>query len=191
MQRKEGLVHILVGNGNGKTTSAVGIVARASGHGLKVALIQFLKSGLSGEVFALKKLGVLVVSKTKFCPNQQKHKAQLLKKGFVIFCKDCFAINEYDKKLCKAAFSKAKRLCSSGKYDLVVLDEILWAISEDLIEEAELLELISSRHPRCEIIITGRKASKALMELADYVSEVKKIKHPFDKGIISRAGIDY
>ncbi|MEM4348476.1 MAG: cob(I)yrinic acid a,c-diamide adenosyltransferase [Candidatus Anstonellaceae archaeon] len=191
MQRKEGLVHLLIGNGNGKTTSAVGIIVRATGHGLKAALVQFLKSGLSGEIFALKKLGVLVVSKTKFCPSQQKHKAQLAKKGFVIFCKDCFAINESDRKLCRAAFSKAKRLCSSGKFDLVVLDEILWAISEGLIEESELLELIKSRHPRCELIITGRKASKKILQLADYISEVKKIKHPFDNGIISRAGIDY
>ncbi|MCX8197318.1 MAG: cob(I)yrinic acid a,c-diamide adenosyltransferase [Candidatus Micrarchaeota archaeon] len=191
MQRKKGLVHILVGDGNGKTTSAVGIAARAAGRGLKVAFIQFLKSGLSSELASLRKLKIKVISKTKFCPNYQKHKLQLSKKGFTVFCRDCFLINEQDKKLCREAFKKAVKFCQAGKYDLVVLDEILWAIKKGIISEEELASLVKSKHKGCEIILTGRPKLKSLFSLADYVSEVKKIKHPFDSGVLSRAGIDY
>ena len=123
MQRDHGLVHVLTGDGNGKTTSAVGIAVRASGRGLRVAFIQFLKGGLSGELPSLRKLGVEVITGTKHCPNQQKHEQQLAEKGFAIFCKDCFVINEQDKLLTKDAFGKAKSLTSSGEYDLVILDE--------------------------------------------------------------------
>ncbi len=191
MQRKEGLVHILTGDGNGKTTSAAGIAARAAGRGLKVAFIQFLKGGLSGEIASLEKLGITVVTKTKFCPKQPEHERQLSEKGFVIFCKGCFAINEKDKGLTAEAFKKAGELSSSGKFDLVILDEIFWALLENLISEAQLLQLIKSKSPSCELILTGRGATKALEEKADYVTYVGKIKHPFDKGTLSRAGIDY
>ena len=82
MQRSEGLIHILTGDGNGKTTSAIGIAVRAAGIGMKVALIQFLKGGLSSEIAPLEKLGVTVVSGTKHCPRQREHAAQLKEKGF-------------------------------------------------------------------------------------------------------------
>ena len=81
MQRKEGLVHILTGDGNGKTTSAVGIAVRAAGRGLRIVFIQFLKGGLSSELAPLKKLGVTIISGTKHCPNAEKNKEMLLKRG--------------------------------------------------------------------------------------------------------------
>ncbi len=191
MQRKEGLVHVLTGDGNGKTTSAVGIAARAAGRGLRVAFMQFLKGGLSGELSSLQKLGITVVSKTKHCPNHQKHERMLSEKGFVIFCKDCFAINEKDRQLVAEAFAQAGEFSSSGKYDLVVLDEIFWAILEKLISEEQLLALISKKHPSCELILTGRGATKPIEEAADYVTYVGKVRHPFDNGVLSRAGVDY
>lgn len=191
MQRKDGLVHILTGDGNGKTTSAVGIAARAAGRGLRVAFLQFLKGGLSGEIISLRKLGVTVVSGTKHCPLQREHARQLSEKGFVVFCKDCFVINEKDKQLTADAFGKAKDFAGSGKFDLVILDEIFWAILEKLVSEEQLLQLISAKHPSCELILTGRGASKEIEAASDYVTYVGKLRHPFDKGTISRAGIDY
>jgi len=191
MQRKEGLVHILTGDGNGKTTSVVGIAARAAGRGMKVAFVQFLKGGLSGELASLRQLGVTVVTGTKHCPHQQEHERQLSEKGFVVFCKDCFVINEKDKQLTAGAFKEAKKFASSGNFDLVILDEIFWAILEKLITEEQLLQLIKGKSPSCELILTGRGASKEMEAAADYVTYVGKVKHPFDKGTLSRAGIDY
>ena len=191
MQRKEGLVHILTGDGNGKTTSAIGVACRAAGKSMKAAFIQFLKSGLSSEISSLKKLGITVITGTKHCPNQEKHEQSLKEKGEITFCKGCFAINEKDKKLVLDAFEKAKQFSSSGDYQLVVLDEIFWAIIEKLVTEDQLLQLISEKHGSCELVLTGRGATKKLEEAADYVSYVNKLKHPFDKGKMARPGIDY
>jgi cob(I)alamin adenosyltransferase len=191
MQRDHGLVHVLTGDGCGKTTSAVGVAVRASGRGLRVGFVQFLKGGLSGELPSLRKLGVEVVSGTKHCPRQIEHEKQLSEKGFAIFCKDCFVINEKDKKLTKEAFKKAAGMSSSGEYDLVVLDEIFWAILEKLVSEAQLLELIEKKSRNCELILTGRGATQKIEDAADYVTYAGKVKHPFDKGVLSRAGVDY
>lgn len=191
MQRDHGLVHVLTGDGNGKTTSAVGIAVRAAGRGLRVAFIQFLKGGLSGELPSLRKLGIEVITGTKHCPNQQKHESQLAEKGFAIFCKDCFVINSEDKKLVRDAFEKAKELASSGNFDLIVLDEIFWAILEKLVSEDDLLRLIEKKSRACELILTGRGATQNIEDAADYVTYVGKVKHPFDKGILSRSGVDY
>lgn len=191
MQRKNGLVHVLTGDGNGKTTSAVGIMCRAASRGMKVAFIQFLKGGLSSEIPSLQKLGVEVVTRTKYCPKQAIHESQLAEKGAVIYCRDCFVINARDKPLVLEAFEKAKAFSSSGKFGLVVLDEIFWAMKEKLVKEEEVLELIESRSSGCELILTGRGATPAIEDAADYVTYVNKGKHPFDKGTLSRCGIDY
>ncbi len=191
MARKDGLVHVLTGDGNGKTTSAIGIAVRASSRGMKVAFIQFLKGGLSSEVPALEKLGVTVVTGTKHCQRQREHAAQLKEKGHVTFCRDCFVINGMDRMLVLGAFEKAKKMCAGGEYGLVVLDEVFWAMKEKMISEEDVLALIRSRAQNCEIILTGRGATRAIEEASDYVTYVKKEKHPFDRGIISRCGIDY
>jgi len=190
-QRKMGLVHVLTGDGNGKTTSAIGITVRAAGRGLNAAFVQFLKGGLSSEIPPLQKLGILVVSGTKYCDRQGEHTEHLHEKGFMVFCKGCFAINSEDRKLVRQAFERALDFCSSGKYDLVVLDEIFWAIRENLVSEAEVLSLVRGRAVNCEIILTGRGSTPAIEEIADYVTYVQKKKHPFDAGVVSRSGIDY
>ena len=190
-QRKTGLVHVLTGDGNGKTTSAIGIAIRAVGRGLNVAFVQFLKGGLSSEIAPLQRLGVTIVTGTKHCPRQGEHESQLHEKGFMVFCKDCFAVNDEDRRLVGDAFLRASEFCRSGKFDLVVLDEIFWAIKEGLIGEADVLALIRSRAPNCELILTGRGSTPAIEEVSDYVSSIEKRKHPFDSGVISRAGIDY
>ena len=190
-QRNIGLVHVLTGDGNGKTTSAIGISVRASGRGMKVAFVQFLKGGLSSELSQLEKLGVTIVSGTKFCPNQNDHQAQLHEKGFMVFCKGCFVVNDEDKKLVRAAFARALDFCKSGDYGLVVLDEIFWAIKEGLVSEAEVIALIKAKAPSCELILTGRGSTQAIEDVSDYVSSIQKKKHPFDKGVLSRSGVDY
>ncbi len=190
-QRKAGLVHVLTGDGNGKTTSAIGIAVRAAGRGMNAAFVQFLKGGLSSEIPPLQKLGVTVVSGTKYCERQGEHVEQLHEKGFMVFCKGCFAINDEDRKLVRQAFSRAADFCSSGKFDLVVLDEIFWAMKEGIVSEAEVLAIVKSRAQNCEIILTGRGSTPAIEEIADYVAYVQKKKHPFDAGVISRCGIDY
>ena len=190
-QRKAGLVHVLTGDGNGKTTSAIGIAVRAAGRGMNAAFVQFLKGGLSSEIPPLQKLGVTIVSGTKYCERQGEHVEQLHEKGFMVFCKGCFAINDEDRKLVRQAFSRAADFCSSGKFDLVVLDEIFWAMKEGIVSEAEVLAIVKSRAQNCEIILTGRGSTPAIEEIADYVAYVQKKKHPFDAGVISRCGIDY
>jgi len=191
MARKQGLAHVLTGDGNGKTTSAVGIAVRAASRGIKAAFVQFLKGGLSSEVPALEKLGVTVVSGTKHCPRQREHAAQLRESGHVTFCRDCFVINGMDRELAVAAFEKAKKMCAGGEYGLVVLDEIFWAIKDGLVSEEEVLSLVRARAQNCELILTGRGATRAIEEASDYVTYVQKKKHPFDSGVISRCGIDY
>ncbi|MFA6214083.1 MAG: cob(I)yrinic acid a,c-diamide adenosyltransferase [Candidatus Micrarchaeia archaeon] len=191
MARKNGLVHVLTGDGNGKTTSAIGIALRAASRGMQVAFVQFLKGGLSSELPALEKLGVAVVSRTKHCPRQKEHEAQLAESGHVIFCRDCFVINGMDRVLVSAAFEKAKRMCFGGEYNLVVLDEIFWAMKEGLVSEEAVLAIIRDRSPGCELILTGRGATRAIEEASDYVTYVRKEKHPFDRGVLSRCGIDY
>jgi cob(I)alamin adenosyltransferase len=191
MQRNKGLVHVLTGEGNGKTTSAIGIAVRACSRGMNVAFIQFLKGGLSSELIALDKLGVRVITRTKHCPKQPIHDQQLSEKGFVIFCRDCFVINKEDRPLVREAFEKARGICKGGEYGLVVLDEIFWAIKERLVSEQEVLLLMEERAPDCELILTGRGATPAIEDEADYVTVVGKKKHPFDFGVLSRCGIDY
>ena len=82
-------------------------------------------------------------------------------------------------------------MCAGGEYGLVVLDEIFWAMKEGLVSEADVLALIRERAQGCELVLTGRGATRAIEEASDYVTYVKKEKHPFDKGVISRCGIDY
>ena len=190
-RERGGLVHVLTGDGNGKTTSAIGILLRASGRGMKAAFVQFLKSGLSSEIAPLRSLGVTVITGTKHCPRQAEHLAQLRETGAVVFCRDCFVVNDKDKELVRDAFASASAFCKSGQYGIVVLDEIFWAIKEGLVSEQEVLALIKSRAGGCELILTGRGSTQAIEDAADYVSVVGKKKHPFDRGTISRAGVDY
>jgi len=191
MSRKEGLVHVLTGDGNGKTTSAVGIAVRARGRGLRVAIVQFLKGGFSGENEPLSKLGITVVTNTKFCPRSEEHRAALKKDGHVTFCRGCFAISDRDRELTAAALSKAGELSRNGQVDALVLDEIFPAMSFGLVKEEQLISLIKGKNPQCELILTGRGAPKSIEDIADYVTHVSKRKHPFDRGTLSRAGIDY
>lgn len=174
----KGLIHIYTGNGKGKTTAAIGLGVRACGSGMRVLMVQFLKSMPTGEMAALKALE----------PNFILHRGTKQKKF-------TWQMNESERLQTaaqqKAIFEFAVNNAISGACDLLILDEVLGAISTGMLEKGSLLELIKNKPVDLELVLTGRGASDELIELADYVSEIKAVKHPACKGIKGREGIEY
>ncbi len=171
-----GLVQIFTGNGKGKTTAALGTVLRAAGHGLKISVIFFIKGHASQGEY--KTLAVL--------PN-----VKVTSFGLGRFIGKKENVSPAEKVQAKAALAAARQDITSGQYDLVVLDEINCACFFGLIKPEEVLQLIKDKPPHVELILTGRHATKQLIDKADLVTEMVKIKHPFDKGIKARKGIEY
>ena len=163
------MIHVIIGDGNGKTTSAVGASVRAAGHGWKVLFAQFLKGDSSGEIISLKSLGVSVLQPA-------------VNHGFI------FAMDENEKmetaKMCAGLLATA----AESDAQLMVLDEVLHTLAAEMIQR-EAIEKVLDKH--CEIILTGGIAPDWLIERADYVSYVSKIKHPYNNGIGARQGIEY
>ena len=187
--RKEslGLVHVITGDGKGKTTASLGLALRAIGNNLKVHMIQFLKSGFTGELYSSKKLGFEI---EQFGLDALKEKLKHLqefedKTGRFIFQPD---IKEKDAAI--EGWEHAKKIIKSNDYDLVILDEINCALAKDLIPLNDILEIVKE-HGKVELVLTGRDAPKELMGAADYVNVVQGIKHPWKKGIVARRGIEY
>lgn len=167
-----GLVIVHTGDGKGKTTAALGLALRAFGAGLKVLILQFIKGKKdSGELKALKILGVEV----KQC-------------GLGFITKENFA---EQKKSARLAIELAQREILLGAWDLIILDEINYAVKFGLLGAADILELIRIRPPQMHLVFTGRDALPELIEVADLVTEMKLIKHPFQKGIIAQSGIEF
>lgn len=207
MTNKLGLVHVYTGNGKGKTTHAMGIAMRAVGQGFKVYVVQFMKGGAyTGEFIAAKNFLPTVDFEQhgKPCVKEQKQmKLQGLddnKPPYFDYvrddidcgsCRHCFLNDTEQRGFVRSAFDKAKEITSSSEYDLVVLDEINVALDFDFIKVDELKRLIKNKSKHTELILTGRGASKEIMALSDYVSEIKSIKHPFDDGVSARRGIEY
>ena len=174
-KNRQGLVQIFTGNGKGKTSAALGAVVRASGHGLKVFIVFFLKGQYSyGEFSTLVKLPNVDVA--SFGLRHLIDPAQ---------------INPEEIEQAKLALSTAREAMLSSKYDLVVLDEVNVAVYFKLIELDEVIRLIGDKPRNVELILTGRYADAKLIELADLVTEMVKLKHPYDKGMKARKGIEY
>jgi cob(I)alamin adenosyltransferase len=172
---RKGLVQVFTGNGKGKTTAAVGTIVRAAGHGLKVFLVSFMKGNYTyGEYKTLAQL-----------PNVEIAQFGLRK------LTDPARVNAEEKEQAKAALAAARNAVTSGNYDLVVLDEVNVAVSYNLIALDDVLKLVRDKPPHVELILTGRYADNKLLELADLVTEMVKVKHPFDKGIKARKGIEF
>jgi cob(I)alamin adenosyltransferase len=171
MSRLErGLIAVFTGDGKGKTTAAMGAAVRAAGNGLKVSVIQFLKGGgFTGEAKSLKKLGVEFHQIGPSAFNYTKKDIEKQRRGLKI----------------------AEQKVKSGRYDMVILDEILDLIWFKHAKESEIVDILKNKHPGTEIILTGHIKPKQIVRMADYVSEIKKIKHPFDKKIRARLGIEY
>ena len=170
-----GLIIVITGNGKGKTTSAFGQALRAVGQGYKVFIMQFMKGRDYGE---------FVVAK-KYLPRLTVRRSGL----------DSFVMRDkpapVDIELARQGFELAKKAIDSGKYNMVILDEINVAIDFNLIPLEEMIRLIKNKPPGLDLILTGRYAAKEIIKLADTVSEVKEIKHHYTAGIKDRAGIEY
>jgi cob(I)alamin adenosyltransferase len=170
-------VHIYCGEGKGKTTAAIGLIVRAAGCKKKVLLTRFLKTDHSGEVRTLLKFPEVTVTPCERSfgffskmSREQKKEARV-----------------YYTKLLQTTFERAVM----DNYDLLVLDEIMAVCNFGLVEEENVLIFLETRPKKLEVVLTGRNPSKTFVEMADYVSEINKVKHPFDKGIKAREGIEY
>ena len=175
MSNRKGLTLILTGEGKGKTTSAVGQAVRARGHGQRVLFIQFMKGrDVIGEVEAVLDFGLF----------------DMIQYGRAGFVNPSQPLQE-DFDLARQGFEKAQNAVRSGKYDMIVLDEILGAVHIDLIKLEDIKFLIQNKPEDLHLILTGRDAHPDLVEMADLVSEVHSVKHPFDQGIEAQEGIEY
>ena len=169
-----GLVIVNTGNGKGKTTSAIGQAVRAAGSGLNVCFIQFIKGKwLTGEAALLKKLDLV--------------EFHTMGTGFTWLNEDKTEITEKGQE----AWELAEQKVLSGAFDMVVLDELTYLISYQIIPEESLLNLIQKRPAGLHLVITGRDASSGLLAAADLVTEMKEIKHPYKEGIKAQKGIEY
>uniref|UniRef100_A0A832DUM5 Cob(I)yrinic acid a,c-diamide adenosyltransferase n=1 Tax=candidate division WWE3 bacterium TaxID=2053526 RepID=A0A832DUM5_UNCKA len=171
----KGLIYVFTGKGKGKTTAAIGQAIRAAGQGWKVLIIQFIKQAISGEVEPLRKLGIEIYP---------------MGEGFVGILGDRKP-REVHAKAAEKALAFAEEKIKEGGYDLLILDEVNVAVSLGLIPVEDLTKFLEKKPRELNVIFTGRGAPKELMELADLVSEVREIKHPFAKGKAAEKGIEY
>jgi len=178
MSSRHGLVIVYTGGGKGKTTAALGLAIRAIGHGWRVCMIQFIKGTRKyGEIESVKRLA----------PNFELN---ILGEGFVGILDDKKSISEH-KSAAKKALEISRKKIISGDYQIVILDEINYALSLNLVGINDVLELIRIRPQEISLVLTGDKAIKQVIEMADLVTEMNSIKHPYEKNISSIKGIDF
>ncbi len=172
-----GLVQLYTGDGKGKTTAAFGQAIRASGRGKKVIIIQFLKGEDSGEIIFL----------NQFDTGIEFHRFNSQRKFY-------WSMNDSEKEKLKKesveGFVFAQKIIQNKSCDLLILDEITWVINYGFINFDDLSNTLKNRPEGMEIVLTGRDADKNYFDIADLITEMKKIKHPFDKGVPARKGID-
>lgn len=170
-----GLTHIYCGDGKGKTTAALGLALRAAGSGKKVLLLQFFKDGKSSEFAALSQVeNITVIPQTRTfgfswtLSGAEKAEAKAYYSG-----------------LLETAFAQAEAV------GLLILDEAMSACTTGMIDENRLLSLMRQKPEELELVLTGRNPSQSLLDAADYVTEMRKIKHPYEQGVAARLGIEY
>ena len=172
---RKGLVQVFTGDGKGKTSAAIGTVVRALGHGLKVYIVFFMKGNfLYGERSILSQLANVTME--SFGSEE-----------FI----DPANVKPEEREQAKQALAAARKAMLSGDYDLVVLDEVNLAVAFGLVELEEVLGLIEDKPEAVELILTGRRADGKLVQAADLVTEMLKIKHPYDEGVVGREGFEY
>jgi cob(I)alamin adenosyltransferase len=174
-KKGKGLIQVFTGNGKGKTSAALGSILRAAGHGFKVFIVFFMKGKYPyGEFSSLPRL-----------PNVEVA-------SFGLRCLvDRNNINPEEIEQAQLALKTAREAMLSGKYDMVVLDEVNVAVYFNLIPLDDVVKLVEAKPPELELILTGRYAEAAVIERADLVTEMVKVKHPYDKGVKARKGIEY
>lgn len=172
-REKLGLVHIYTGNGKGKTTAALGLAVRMLGSDGKVMVIQFMKAPRAyGEQRKIEECGAAIESfgLPKFVHGKPEPD---------------------DIEATKKALQRAKEVVSSGEWDLVILDEVCVALGFKMLDVEEVEELIRNKAPKTELVLTGRYCPEELFGLADYVTEMREIKHPYQRGVLARRGVEY
>jgi len=168
-----GKIHVYTGDGKGKTTAALGLSIRAAGAGLRVFIAQFIKADEYSEIKALKRFSDLITVE------------QFGLGGFIGGNPSSGDIEAAQK-----GIERVKDIISSGKYDVVVLDEANIAVKYTLFSEQDLLDIMDAKPKDLELVITGRGASPRIIEKADLVTEMKAVKHYFQKGVEARSGIE-
>ncbi len=175
---KDGLVIVYTGKGKGKTTAALGMALRAIGYNHKICMIQFIKGSWHyGEMSSTKKL-------------EPEFELIAAGKGFVGIIDDKTPREEHEK-IAREAIRISKEKIQSGKYNIVILDEINYAINLGLVNLKDVLELITSKPVTLNLVLTGNHAKQEIIEIADLVTEMKDFKHPFLSGIKAKKGIDF
>ena len=174
MKRLEkGYVHIYTGDGKGKTTAALGVALRAAGHGMTTYIGQFMKGIAYGELAALKHIPLITV--------EQYGGSDCIRKE---------AVTDKERDQAMRGLIRAQDMMRSGLFDILILDEVLVAIWFTLLTEKALLEMLEKRPEQMELILTGRKATHPLIEMADIVSDIQEVKHYYHQGILARDGIE-
>lgn len=168
-----GLLHIYCGDGKGKTTASLGLAVRAAGASMRVCFLQFMKGGDTAELNALKHIPGIQVMR---CDRQYPFFSNM---------------NEAEKSEIAACHDRLLEEAFSGGFDMIVLDEFNCAYNFGLMNRRRAKELVMNGRGRAEIILTGRDPDDEFIRPADYVSEIKCVKHPFEKGIAARKGIEY
>ena len=173
---QQGLIHIYCGDGKGKTTACLGLSIRCAGHGNKVLFVQFLKSRPTGELNSLKLFNNIEVMRGKETSKFTFQMTDEEKKE---------VLREHE-----ALFDKVIEKISKEKIDLLILDEVIGACNTGVFNEERLVDFLKHKQPTLEVVLSGRNPAERLLEIADYVSEVCKRKHPKDRGTPARVGIE-
>ncbi len=167
-----GLIQIYTGDGKGKTTAALGLAMRATGQGMRVGFIQFLKSEPGGEHFFISRCHAFDITQISTGDSFTASREQLSEEA-------------------QRTLAYAEEQMLSGRYDLLILDEVFVAIHKGLITIQQVLDLLDKKSASIELVLTGRHAPMEIVQRADLVTEMRMIKHPFNQGIAARCGIEY
>ena len=171
---EKGNIHVYTGPGKGKTTAALGLGLRAVGAGFKVYMLQFMKGRRYSELDAIEKLsGFTIVQhgRDEFVSKENPE--------------------QVDIDLAQEGFKHAQDVVKNGKYDMVILDEINVAVDYNLISLDDVVKLVEGKPEKLELVLTGRYAHPEIVKIADLVTEMLEIKHPYQQGVLARKGVDF
>ena len=171
-QQGGGLVHLYCGDGKGKTTAALGLALRALGHGMRVVIIQFSKDGTSGEVEPLRRCGATVYAGStdrRFLRELSSNEREALRRRQTALLEEVRTLD----------------------IDMLVLDEACFAVRENVVDVALLKAVVCERPARCEVVLTGRNPPPWMLEAADYITEMRCVRHPYERGVLAREGVEY
>jgi len=170
----KGLIQVYTGDGKGKTTAALGLALRAAGSNMKVLIVQFMKKWDYGELHSVKLIPNITLETFGTKEFIYKGKAKKI---------------DYEE--AEKAFSFGVKGMQSGNYDIVIFDELNMALYYELLDLKEVVEKLKGKPDNVEVVITGRRAPQEIVEVADLVTEMKEVKHPYQKGVGARRGIEY